>query len=127
MDDSRKQEVLAVMAAYIWAVRGNDMAALDALMAYPLANIGNGSGIHMVDNLTAVNVEVKARTGWHDTKDMDFEVVFASADKAHVILRRGMRVRADGSAIETISAFYALTRRSDGWKIFALSAVNEPA
>lgn len=127
MDDARKQEVLEVIAAYSRAVRGNDKAALDVLIAYPLAAIVDGSGIRMIDNLNAMQAETRARTGWHDTKDENYEVVFASADKAHVILRPATRVRANGSAIATISAFYALTRRSSGWKIFVISAVIEPA
>ena len=87
----------------------------------------NDAAIRMIDNLNAMQAETRARTGWHDTKDENYEVVFASADKAHVILRPATRVRANGSAIATISAFYALTRRSSGWKIFVISAVIEPA
>jgi hypothetical protein len=64
---------------------------------------------------------------WHDTKDSSYEVVLASATKAHVILRQATRIRADGSAIETVSAFYALTRTPSGWKFFALSDITIPA
>ena len=63
---------------------------------------------------------------WHDTKDFAYEVVSASADKAHLILRQATRIRADGSPIETVSAFYALTRTPSGWKFFAVSDITIP-
>jgi hypothetical protein len=57
-------------------------------------------------------------------------VVAVSPEKAHVILHRGDRVRADGSLIETVAAFYGFTRTDEGWKIFAISdlvdATTEP-
>ena len=46
-----------------------------------------------------------------------------------MIVRKATHVRTDGSPIEVVSAFYALTRTPSGWKFFALSditvAVNE--
>jgi hypothetical protein len=53
--------------------------------------------------------------------------VFASADKAHLIVRQATRVRSDGSPIETVSAFYALTRGPSRWKFFAFSDITIPA
>jgi hypothetical protein len=44
-----------------------------------------------------------------------------------VILRHAERVRADGSLIETVAAFYAFTRTAGGWKLFALSDIVIPA
>jgi hypothetical protein len=64
---------------------------------------------------------------WHDTRDLDPEVVFVSSEKAHLIVRQATRVRADQSPIEIVSAFYALTRTPAGWKIFALSDIIIPA
>ena len=63
---------------------------------------------------------------WHDTKDLDPEVVFVTQDKAHMIVRRATRLRADGSPIEVVSAFYALTRTAAGWKFFAFSDITVP-
>ena len=126
MDTDLKQAITAVFIAYARAFRAADMAALDRLVAYPLAYIGQGVA-QMVTSYPVQPAELIARTGWHDTVDIDFEVVAASADKAHVILRRATRVRQDGSPIETISGFYALTRQPTGWKIFAFSDVTVPA
>ena len=42
MDDQARGEVLAAYAAYLTAFRANDVDALDRLMLYPLAYIGDG-------------------------------------------------------------------------------------
>ena len=42
MDERAKDEVLAAYAAYVAAFRANDIQAIDKLMQYPLAHIGNG-------------------------------------------------------------------------------------
>jgi hypothetical protein len=53
------------------------------------------------------------------------EVIQAiSETKAHLVLKRGKRVRRDGSP--QVFAFYAWTRTADGWKIFAISDVIVP-
>ena len=49
-----------------------------------------------------------------------------SETKAHLVLKRGTRVRRDGSSIEQVSAFYAWTKTADGWKMFAVSDVTVP-
>jgi hypothetical protein len=41
-------------------------------------------------------------------------------------MRRAIRLRADGSPIEVVSAFYAPTRMAFGWKFFALSDITVP-
>jgi hypothetical protein len=109
MDEQAKDEVLAAYAAYVAAFRANDVQAIDKLMQYPLAHIGNDQTT-LLDAYPIKPAEMRAAKQWHDTKDIAHEVVFASADKAHIILRQATRVRADGSPIETISVFYALTR-----------------
>ena len=42
MDELAKNEVLAAYAAYVAAFRANDVQAIDKLMQYPIAHIGNG-------------------------------------------------------------------------------------
>ena len=68
------------------AFRANDVAALDKLIHYPLAYIGNGRTT-LLDAFPIQPAELMATKQWHDTQDLDPEVVFASADKAHVIVR----------------------------------------
>ena len=126
MDERTKDEVLATYTAYLDAFRANDISALDKLIQYPLAYIGNGRTT-FVETYPVQPAELMAAKQWHDTKDLNPEVVFASADKAHLIVRHATRVRTDGSPIETVSAFYALTRTPSGWKFFALSDITVPA
>jgi len=126
MDEDLSNEVLAKYAAYVQAFRANDVPALDRLIHYPLAYIGNGRTT-MVNAYPVQPAELMAAKQWHDTKDLNPEVVFVSPDKAHLIARRATRVRADGSPIEIVSAFYALTRAPSGWKFFALSDIAIPA
>ena len=125
MDQEAKEEVLATYTAYIDAFRANDVPALDKLIQYPLAHIGNGR-VTVVETYPVQPAELMAAKQWHDTKDIDPEVVFLSAEKAHVILRHATRIRVDGSPIEVVSAFYALTRTPSGWKFFALSDITVP-
>ncbi len=126
MDEQRRDEVLGAYMAYLTAFRDNDVAALDRLMQYPLAYIGQ-SGTTLMDTCPFKPAEFKASKEWHDTKDFSYEVVFASDDKAHLLLRQATRVRADGSPIETVSAFYALSRTASGWKFIAFSDITVPA
>ena len=42
MDERVKAEVLGVYTAYLAAFRANDVQAIDKLVQYPLAYIGNG-------------------------------------------------------------------------------------
>lgn len=126
MDEGIRDEVLAVYTAYLTAFRANDVRAIDRLVQYPLAYIGDGKTT-LVDSFPVLPAELKAAKQWHDTKDFSYEVVCASPTKAHVILRQATRVRADSSTIETVSAFYALTRTPGGWKFFAVSDITIPA
>lgn len=126
MDEETRDEVLATYRAYGAAFRANDLRALDKLIQYPLAHVGNGTTT-LLDTFPIKPAELIAAKQWHDSKDLAYEVVFASADKAHLILRHGTRVRADGSSIETVSAFYALTRTPSGWKFFAISDITIPS
>ena len=126
MDEKIKEEVLATWAAYLSAFNANDLNAIDDLVQYPLAYIDNGRTT-MVDTFPIKPAELKAAKQWHSTTDVSYEVVFASAEKAHVILRSATRVKIDGTPIEAVSGFYALTRTGSGWRFFALSDITVPA
>ena len=108
------------------AFRENDVPALDKLIQYPLAYIGAGS-TNLVGTYPVQPADLMVAKQWHDTKDLDPEVVFVTQDKAHVIVRGATRLRADGSPIEVVSVFYALTRTADGWRFFAFSDITVPS
>ena len=121
--EAEKDAVVAAYRAYIRAFLDNDLDAIDALVRYPLAYIGVAKTV-MLDSFPVKPADLIAEKQWHSTADTDFDVVGISEDKAHVILPRARRLRADGSLIETVSAFYAFTRTDDGWRMFAVSDVT---
>lgn len=119
-------EVLAVYEEYLKCFVRNDIAGINALVEYPLTYIGPGD-VRMCDTFPIDPGELIRMTGWHTTLNMRYEVVAVSADKAHVVLHRGDRVRKDGSLIETVSGFYAFKRVGEGWRLYALSDVVVPS
>ena len=119
-------EVLAAYKKYLEAFMSNDMNGINALVLYPLAYVGDGV-VKMFHEYPIRPADLMAQTGWRDTLNMQYEVVAVSDTKAHLILRSGTRVRADGSPIEDISGFYAWTKTTTGWKMFAISDVRMPA
>jgi hypothetical protein len=118
-------EVIQAYERYLKAFLAEDLAAIDALVQYPLAYIGEGK-VSMFDRWPFEPSALRAAKGWHTSIDMAYEVIGISETKAHVVLKRCTRVRRDGSPIEDICAFYAWTRTGDGWKMFALSDVTVP-
>ena len=122
----RAAEVRTAYERYLSAFLAGDVAAVEALVQFPLAYIGAGE-TRLFDRFPLSPQALRERKQWHTTVNADYEVSLVSADKAHVILRGAERVRADGSLIETVAAFYAFTRNAAGWKLFALSDIVIPA
>jgi hypothetical protein len=118
-------EVIAAYERYLKAFLADDLAAIDALVQYPLAYIGAGK-VSMLDKWPFKPSALRAAKEWHTSIDLEYEVIGISETKAHLVLKRCTRVRRDGSPIEHVCAFYAWTRTADGWKIFALSDVTVP-
>ena len=118
-------EVIQAYERYLQAFVADDIAAIDALVQYPLAYIGDGT-VSTLDQWPFKPSALRAAKGWHTSIDMAYEVIGISETKAHVVLKRCVRVRRDGSPIEDVFAFYAWIRTADGWKMFALSDVTVP-
>jgi hypothetical protein len=118
-------EVIEAYQRYLRAFLADDVAAIDALVQYPLAYIVDGR-VSMLDAYPIRPSALMAAKGWHTSVDMDYDVVGVSETKAHLILRRCTRVRGDGSPIEEVCAFYAWPRTTEGWKMFAVSDVTVP-
>ena len=118
-------EILRAYERYLEAFLADDIAAIDALVQYPLAYIGDGT-VRMLDEYPIKPSALMAAKQWHTSVDTDYEVVGISETKAHLVLKRCTRVRRDGSLIEQVFAFYAWTKTEDGWKMFAVSDVTLP-
>ena len=120
-----KAEVIEAYERYLKAFLADDLAAIDALVHYPLAYIGDGK-VTKLDEWPFKPSMLRAAKGWHTSVGMAYEVIGISDTKAHLVLKRCTRVRRDGSPIEDVFAFYTWTRTADGWKMFALSDVTVP-
>ena len=118
-------EVIQAYERYLRAFLADDIAAIDALVQYPLAYIGDGT-VRMLDEYPIKPSALMAAKDWHTSIDMAYEVIGLSETKAHLVLKRCTRVRRDDTPIEDVFAFYAWTRTDDGWKIFAVSDVTVP-
>ena len=125
-DPPARDQVADAYARYLHAFTAGDLEAVEALVQFPLTYIGAGE-TRLLDRFPVSPQQLRETKQWHDTVNADYEVSLISATKAHVILRRADRIRADGSLIETVAAFYAFTRTVDGWKLFALSDIVIPA
>ncbi len=125
MEQAQVREIEAFYASYMAAFRAGDMAALAGMAVRPMARIG-ADAVVLVD-CPPDPAALRARTGWHDTVEVDITVLDATPERAHLRLNRAVRVRADGSAIEVIAGFYALVRQAGEWKILAVSVVATPA
>jgi enamine deaminase RidA (YjgF/YER057c/UK114 family) len=125
-NDGVRAEVSAAYHRYLKAFLDSDIPGIDAVVSYPLAHIGEAE-VRMYDTFPIDPAALRRAKAWHTTVNASFEVVAVSPVKAHVVLHRSDRVRADGSLIETVSAFYAFKRTADGWKMYAISDVLNPA
>ncbi len=121
MERDLVREVEAFYAGYMAAFRAGDMAALAGMAVRPMARIG-ADAVTLLDG-PPDPAALRARTGWHDTVEMDITVLDVSPTRAHLRLNRAIRVQADGSVIEVIAGFYALVRQGGDWKILAVSVV----
>jgi hypothetical protein len=120
-----RADVIQAYERYLQAFLADDIDTINALVQYPLAYIGDGK-VSMLDEFPINPSALMAAKGWHTSLDMAFEVIGVSATKAHLVLKRGTRVRRDGSPIEEVFAFYAWSKTDEGWKIFAISDVTVP-
>lgn len=125
-DEKLREEVMATYAAYLKAFLSHDTATLNSLMRYPLAYIGDGKS-RMFDTFPFDPAQMMAAKKMHSTIDADYEVVSVTDKKAHLVLHSATRIKKDGTPIEYVSGFYALTRTDAGWKFFALSDITVPA
>jgi ketosteroid isomerase-like protein len=125
MDTAAAREAEAFYHAYIAAFRQGDPAALAGMATTPMARIGP-QGAELVAHAPDPKA-LAARTGWADTVDVQVKVLDATPEKAHLHLVHALRVRADGTPIESISGVYVLLRQGGAWRIAAVSVIATPA
>lgn len=121
-DKYRKEVHDVYMNYYVPGFSNNDMATIDKVVNYPIVHIQNGT-VSMHDTYPIDPQQLKIEKDWDHTSDWKFEVTAANEKQAHAVAS-SIRRKADGSIIEYVDAFYAFTKTSDGWKMFAVSDVT---
>lgn len=121
MNEAAAREAEAFYHAYIETFRRGDPAALAGMATQPMARIGP-AGPELVAHAPDPKA-LAARTGWADTVEVEIAVLDATEDRAHLHLKRALRVRADGSPIEVISGVYVLLKQEGAWRIASVSVI----
>jgi hypothetical protein len=123
---SNRSDVLEAFHAYLAAFMASDEQALRDCLQWPCTFLLEGH-VETQNAFPYSPTELKRRKGWATSVGIEIDVVAVSRSKAHVLLRNCERLRPDGSLIEQVSAFYAFTKTTAGWKIFAMSGMEFPA
>ena len=126
MNSQDRADVLKSYEGYLKAFANNDLEAINSYIQYPLAYIG-AKTVTLLDSFPIDPAEMKKIKGWEKSEAIEIDIVAVGQNKAHVLMRNARRLRADGSLIEEATGFYAYTRTSAGWKMFAFSDIVFPA
>jgi hypothetical protein len=123
---SNRGDVLAAYQSYLDAFMASDEQAIRECVQWPCTFLG-ADRAESIDEFPYSPTDLKRQKDWATSVGLEIDVVAVSDVKAQVLLRHGERVRPDGTLIEEVSAFYALTKTANGWKIFAMSSIEFPA
>jgi len=122
---SNRSDVFAAIERYKQGFDEHDDEKIRDAFVWPHTLLANGTTTTLHEPLVTT-AEMKATKNWARSINWEIDVIAASNTSAHVAVRNVERVRADGSLIECVSGFYALTKTDKGWKIFAISAITSP-
>jgi hypothetical protein len=123
---SNRGDVLAAYQSYLDAFMASDEQAIRECVQWPCTFLG-AERAESIDEFPYSPTDLKRHKDWATSAGLEIDVVAVSDVKAHVLLRNCERVRTDGTLIEEVSAFYAFTKTTNGWKIFAMSSIEFPA
>ena len=87
-----KDEVTQAYKVYLRNFEAGDMKAIEASCSFPLSFDSDGE----VKSFTQFPIDVtemKETTGYHRSLNSDIEVIAVSKTKAHIILRKALRVK----------------------------------
>ena len=115
-----KQEVIDAFQGYLEAFKRGDQDGVEKYFSFPNYRLTE-NGIEEFDNFHSSLSDLRRR-GYSDTIAIDTQVVEVNEEKAHLVLREGLRIKDDGSPLEEISSFYIFIKESGSWKIKFTSA-----
>ena len=99
-----KQEVLDAFEGYLEAFKRGDQDGVEKYFSFPNYRFTE-NGIEEFDKFHSSLSDLRRR-GYSDTIAIDTQVVEVNEEKAHLVLREGLRIKDDGSPLEEISSFY---------------------
>ncbi|WDE01676.1 hypothetical protein [Thalassomonas actiniarum] len=118
-----KEELLETyMQYYVEGFKTNNVALIDHMVKYPLTYLKDGKMI-LCEQYPIDPQKLKAEKAWDHSTDWQFEIQGINDKEAHAVAF-AVRRRADGSKIESVHGFYAFSRTSEGWKMYALADIT---
>ena len=110
---SNRSDVFAAIERYKQGFDEYDDEKIRDAFVWPHTLLANGTTTTLHEPLVTT-AEIKATKNWARSINWEIDVIAASNTSAHVAVRNVERVRADGSLIECVSGFYALTKTDKG-------------
>ena len=122
--DELVAEVMGVLHNYQQAIETGTRDEIQTMVHLPVAYIAEDD-VQMRERYPFDPVKLREVTGFHHGNSA-YDILHIDETKAHVVIN-ATRMRADGSPIEQVGAFYILQKRGDVWKIAAFSGIRTPA
>ena len=122
----QKQKASHFMQNYMEAFIRNDIAILNELLHFPLAQPGERS-VTLLDEIPIKPSDFRDKMEWAKTNAFEYDIVAASHIEAHIQIRNEIQLRSAGSLIEEVSVLYDPCKISEVRKILARSGILFPA
>ncbi len=113
--DALKDELRRTYEKYVEGFKTNDVELIDEIVRYPIAYLKDGV-VEMMDSYPIDPAKLKADKGWDHSTDWHFDIPAINDHHAHAVAS-AVRRRVDGSVIERVHGFYALTKIDGSWKM----------
>ena len=118
-----KDEVTQAYKVYLRNFEAGDMKAIEASCSFPISFDSDGE-IKSFNQFPIDVTAMKETTGYHRSLNSDIDVIAVSEKKAHIILRKALRVKQEGTPIESVSGFYIWIKVDGAWKMKFASAIT---
>ena len=118
-----KEEVAKAYKIYLKNFEAGDMKAIETSCSFPLSFDADGE-VKSFNQFPIDVTAMKETTGYYQSLNSDIEVITVSQTKAHIILRKALRVKQDGTPIESVSGFYIWVKLDGVWKMKFASTIT---
>lgn len=109
------------MKYYVSGFRDNDVEQINKIVQYPIAYITSGT-VEMCESYPIDPRQLKEQKQWDHSIEWKFEVTAVNNLEAHAVAS-AIRCQKDGSQIESVHGFYAFTKKSGVWKMYAVADI----